>query len=586
MSLHRVAAASGATVISLLLFACAPDAPASADLILTGGRFYTLAWPNPAPDGTPADAAPRDGAGWHPDAEALAARNGEIVYVGDAAGAEDYRGPETRVVELDGAVALPGLIDSHTHDDTYAERLTQVDLVGVETPEEAVQRVAAWLEGRDVPEGEWIVGYGWDEGAWTDDYPTMELLSSRVPDHPVFLRGLHGYAVWGNRLAFERAGIDRDTPEPSGGEIVRDESGAPAGVLVDRATRLLADAVPERSLEEYGNDLLVAYDSALAQGKVAVAEADVGPRFMAALRHLERQDRLPLRVWAWIRTQGPDPDTAYMREWLDRGPDTEGPLRVRSVKGFYDGAMGSRGAWLLEPYSDAPDTRGAGGVDYGFSRDWIAEFAQAGFRLSVHAIGTAANRGTLDFFDSLYAAAPGARDLRNRIEHAQVVQPDDRSRFSELGLFVSMQPRHAVDDMPWARDRLGPERIRWAYAWRDIREAGAPFVLSSDLPGAAPGFFRNLHAAVTRQARDGDPEGGWHPDQRLTPEEAIRGFTTWAARSLFSEDEAGTLEEGKRADVTVMDVDPLNVPVEEYARVLDGRILLTVVGGEVAFDGR
>ncbi|HZD04054.1 MAG TPA: amidohydrolase [Longimicrobiales bacterium] len=555
-------------------------------MILTRGRVYTFSWPDPGADGTPAAGAPHDAGGWRPDGEVVAVRDGRIILVGSALEVDALRGGATRVLDLEGATVLPGIIDSHTHLDSFARRLVEVDLVGVADEEEAVERVVAWKRGRGVPDGAWIVGYGWDDGAWADRYPTAALLSERLPSNPVFLRGLHGFAVWGNRTALSEAGIDADTPDPEGGTIVRDGGGRPTGILRDRATALLAAAVPEPTPEAYDAALGAAFDSMTAAGITAVGEGDVAPDHLEALERLERAGKLSLPTWVWLHTQGPDPDTAYLGTWLRRGPDLNGPLRVRTVKAFYDGALGSRGAWLLDDYSDAPGMRGTGGEAYGFSRDWVARMARAGFQVAIHAIGDAANRGALDFFDSLYAEDPAVRGNRNRIEHAQVLATADLSRFAELDVAASMQPQHAMDDMPWAEDRLGPERIRGAYAWRSLRRAGARLIFSSDLPGADWHLFPSLHAAVTRRDLRGAPEGGWYPDQTLTPEEALRAYTVWAARSVFSEADRGTIEVGKRADLTVTDLDPLAVSAADYEGVLGGRILLTVVEGRVVFDGR
>jgi len=449
-----------------------------------------------------------------------------------------------------------------------------------------VDRVLTWKRDHGVADGEWIVGYGWDDGAWADRYPTAALLSERLPGNPVYLRGLHGFAVWGNRAALAAAGITSATQDPPGGAILHDARGEPTGVLKDRATALLAAAVPEPSPDAYDATLATALDSLVAAGITAIAEADVGAAHLAALGRLEQAGKLPVPVWVWLRTQGPDPDTVLLRTWLEREPDREGRLQVRTAKVFWDGALGSRGAWMLADYADAPGRRGSGGDAYGVSRDWVSRLAEAGFQLAIHAIGDAGTRGTLDYLDSLYAAAPAVRQNRNRIEHAQVTAPEDFARFAPLDAIASMNPQHAMDDMGWAEERVGPERIRGAYAWRSMRRAGARLAFSSDLPGADWHLFPSLHAAVTRRNGAGEPAGGWYPEERLSPEEAVRAYTVWAAYTLFSENERGVIAVGRSADLTVTDLDPLATPVDDYGSVLGGRVVLTVVDGRVAFAGR
>lgn len=578
----RTLLAGLAGAASLLAAACGPGAE-PADLILTNGAVYTLSWSEPARDGTPAADAPVTAGAWRPDAEAVAMRGGEIVYVGDAAGARDHEGEGTRVVDVDGATVLPGLVDSHTHVDNLGTTLAQVDLEGVETEEEAVERVAA--RAARVPQGEWIVGWGWDEGAWAGNYPDWELLNRRVPDHPVVLRSLHSFAIWGNRMAFREAGITPDTEPPTGGEIVTDARGSLTGILMNRATELLMDAIPDPDLAERKRRLTAGLEEMARSGYVAVHEAGVDSAWMDAYRALAAEDGLPLRVYAMLSAR----DTTLLARWLERGPDGDpgAMLRVRSVKAFYDGALGSRGARLLEDYSDRPGHRGVSGESYGFDEAWVRRMIHGGFQVAIHAIGTAGNRETLDYLESVLSEDSMARSLRHRVEHAQVVHPDDVPRFGELGLVASMEPPHAVEDKAWAEERLGPERIRWAYAWRTLREAGAELTLNSDLPGSDWDPFYGLHAAVTRRDRERQPPGGWYPAESLTAEEAVRGYTKWSAYAAFAEDETGVLAPGRWADVTVMDVDPFVVGSSDApGRLLDGRILLTVVDGEIVHDGR
>jgi predicted amidohydrolase YtcJ len=564
----------------LLLAAAAGREPA--DLLLVNGRVYTLAWDDPAADGTPAANAPRTAGGFHPDAEALAIRGERIVFVGSAREAQSYRGPKTRVLDLAGAIVLPGLVDSHTHVAGLGEAMSQVDLTAVTTEAEAVALVAA--RAPSVPKGEWILGRGWDEGAWANRYPDLNLLSERVPDHPVYLASLHSFAGWGNRLAFERAGIDRSTRAPEGGEIVKDKDGNPTGILLNRAVSLLASAVPPASAERSKAYVLAGLERMARDGYVAIHEAGADRGLMKAFQELEAEGRLPVRVYAMLSAR----DEALCREWQHRGRDAGNDRRLvtRSVKAFYDGALGSRGARLLEDYSDRPGHRGVSGNAYGFDQRLVADLMKAGFQAAIHAIGDAGNRETLDFLESVEREKEEARALRHRIEHAQVVHPDDFPRFARLGVIASMEPPHCVEDKAWAEERLGPIRVKGAYAWRTLRKAGAWLALNSDLTGSDHDIFYGLHSAITRRDKQLEPTGGWHPEERLTPEEAVRGYTIWNAYAASWEKETGVLAPGRWADVTVMDVDPFVLGATEPGRLLKGKIQATIVAGKVAYERR
>jgi predicted amidohydrolase YtcJ len=543
-----------------------------ADLVLLG-RVYTLAWGEPSREGAPAKNAPFAGGAWHPDAEAVAILNGKVVFAGTAEAARAYTGPQTRTVTAppNGAI-LPGLVDAHVHAFELGASLERVSLVGVKTQAEAVERVAA--RARTVPKGEWISGWGWDEGAWANQYPDMRLLSERVPDHPVYLRGLHSFAVWGNRLAFQRAGITAGTSAPEGGEIRKDAKGQPTGLLLNNATRLLERALPAPTPAQLKARLLKGLQTLAAAGYVTVHEAGADTAQMEALESLAKDGALPIRVYAMLAGR----DTALLERWRARGFDRDASqmLVTRSVKAFYDGALGSRGALLLDDYSDRKGHRGQ--ADATFDAGRLSAMLKAGFQLAIHAIGDAANRAALDFIQEHSGGFPGSLGLRQRIEHAQVLAPEDVPRFGGLGIIASMQPGHAVEDMAWAEARVGRSRIAGAYAWRSIRRAGGRLVFSSDLPGSDYDIFYGLHSALTRQDREGKPDGGWRPEERVTAEEAVRGYTTWAAYTAFRENVTGTLAAGRWADVTILTVDPFTAPAKA---LLDGKVRMTIVNGRI-----
>jgi predicted amidohydrolase YtcJ len=556
--------------------ALAAQPPAPADLVLLG-RVYTLAWPDPAGDGTPAPQAPFAGGAWHPDAEAVAIRGDRIVFTGTAADARAHTGARTRTIQAPaGGAIVPGLVDAHVHAFELGASLERVSLVGVQTEAEAVDRVAA--RARTVPRGDWIVGWGWDEGAWANRYPDMRLLSERVPDHPVYLRGLHSFAAWGNHLAFERAGITASTPAPAGGEIRKDANGQPTGILMNNAARLLEGAVPPPTPVQLQGRLLAGLNTLAAAGYGTVHEAGADSAQMDALVALEKSGRLPIRVYAMLAGR----DQTLLDKWLPLGPDRDAAkmLVTRSVKAFYDGALGSRGALLLGDYADRAGHRGQ--RDATFHPDALAKMLEAGFQISIHAIGDAANREAIDFIERRSRGVAASIGLRARIEHAQVMASEDIPRLARDGIIASMQPSHAVEDMPWAEARVGRDRIAGAYAWRSIRRAGGRLVFSSDLPGTDYNVFYGLHSAVTRQARDGKPEGGWRSDQRVTIEEAVRGFTTWAAYAAFRENVTGTLAPGGWADVTILTIDPFTTPP---SALLGGGVHTTIVAGRVVHGG-
>ncbi len=572
---------SGRALLALIALgaalACGRTPPEVADLVVTNGRVYTFAWGEPSPDGAPAADAPHREGAWRPDAEAVAIRAGRIVFVGSAQDTQMYVGETTRVLDIDGATALPGLVDSHTHVAGLGELEARVNLIGVETEQEAVEEVAA--RASSTPEGEWILGRGWDEGAWANRYPTLELLTERVPAHPVVLESLHGFAVWGNRLAFERAGIDSATPDPDGGEVLRDETGNPSGIVLNRAGSLLTSAIPEPSAEQIRQFTLAGLEVMARDGFVAIHEAGVGRRQLEALESLAGSAELPIRVYAMLSAR----DADLCEEWLAKGPiaGTDGMLAVRSVKAYYDGALGSRGARLLEDYSDRPGHRGTSGDEYGFDEELVARMITGGFQVGIHAIGDAGNRETLDFLERVLTEDAAAKRHRHRIEHAQVLHPDDIPRFAQLGVTASMEPPHCVEDKTWAEDRLGPERIRGAYAWRTLRQSGAALTFNSDLSGSDHSIFYGLHAAITRRDKRSEPLDGWYPAQAMTPEEAVRGYTGWSARAAHWENETGILAPGRWADLTVMDIDPLVLGESDPGAILNGRIVGTIVAGQL-----
>jgi predicted amidohydrolase YtcJ len=568
-------------VISAAIAGCTTtEQEQPADLVLINARVYTMNWDDPAPDGSLSPDAPRDERGWHPDADAIVITGGGITFVGTSAEARKYESDSSRLIDLAGATVIPGLVDSHTHVFNLGATLDRIDLTGVATEEEAVALVVE--KAKDVPVGEWLVGRGWDEGAWANHYPDKVLLTEALPDHPVLLDSLHSFAGWANQMALDVAGITAETAAPVGGEIRLGADGMPSGLFLNNAVSLIRGAVPPPSRETYARQVLAGLNQMAADGYVAVHEAGLGSLEMSILEELEGAGALPIRVYAMISLR----DEELVREWLEKGPDRDADsmLVTRSVKAYYDGALGSRGARLLSDYSDREGYRGLSGDEYGFNEELTAEAMKRGFQIGIHAIGDAGNRETLDLLEEIFRQNPSTAGNRHRIEHAQVLHSDDLPRFGQLGIIASMEPPHAMEDKAWAEDRIGPERILGAYAWRSLRETGARLTFNSDNPGSDHDIFYGLHSAITRQDKNLEPEGGWYPGQSVNADEAVRAYTSWSAYASFREDETGMIEPGRWADLTIMDLDPFLLSEESASDILNGRILMTIVNGEIVYE--
>ena len=551
-----------------------------ASLILTNARVYTLNWDEPGLDGAVAPNAPIDENGWRPDAEAVAVRDGEILFVGSSQDALAFKDESSRVIDLAGATVIPGLVDSHTHVFGLGALLDKVNLVDVATEEEAVALIVE--RAKSVPQGEWIVGRGWDEGAWANAYPDKVLLSAAVPDHPVFMESLHSFAGWGNQAALDAAGVTAESEVPVGGEMRLGADGEPSGLFLNRGVQMLSNAVPKPSRETLTKQLLLGLAQMAADGYTAVHDAGLDAVAMSILEELEASDELAIRVYAMLSLRDED----LIRKWIRKGPDSDSDsmLVTRAVKAYYDAALGSRGARLLYDYEDQPGHRGISGDGYGFNQGLNAEAMKAGFQVAIHAIGDAGNREALDILEAVFEEDPSTAKNRHRIEHAQVISPEDIPRLGQLGIIASMEPPHAMEDKTWAEQRLGSERILGAYAWRSLREAGASLTFNSDNPGSDHSIFYGLHSAITRQDKNLQPEGGWYAEQKMTADEAVRGYTSWSAYASFREDKTGVIEAGRWADLTVMNVDPFVLAEERPADILRGQIVMTIVNGKVVYE--
>jgi predicted amidohydrolase YtcJ len=429
--------------------------------------------------------------------------------------------------------------------------------------------VAAAARGR--AGGEWIEGRGWDQHLWAKkEFPGHGLLDAAAPANPVVLRRIDGHALWANAAAMKLAGLTRATEDPAGGRIVRDAAGEPTGVFVDVAMDLIEAKIPAPDAATIRRRIVAAAAAATAAGLTGVQEMGLGNDVLGEYRRLAASGELPLRVYAMMSVE------TWAKELPKAEPDPDGAAMfvLRGIKVYADGALGSRGAALLEPYSDDPGNRGLTITDRKELERVASAALKSGWQVAVHAIGDRANREVLD----AYAAAGVTPAARFRIEHAQVVAPEDFARFGKMGVIASMQPTHATSDMPWAEARLGPARARGAYAWRSMIVAGAHLAAGSDFPVEEVSPLLGLWAAVTRQDRDGQPAGGWHPDQKLTLDEAIHAYTVEPAYASFEEEHRGRIAPGYVADLTVYD---RALSVETLH---DVKVAKTIVGGRVVYD--
>ncbi|PTL81526.1 amidohydrolase [Vitiosangium sp. GDMCC 1.1324] len=508
-----------------------------------------------------------------PEAEALAVRHGRLLAVGTKAEVLKAAGEGARVVDFGNAVMVPGLVDAHAHIAGLGRSLTVARLEGSRSVDEAVRRLS------DAPstsfQGDWLIGKGWDQNGWPGkEFPGRAELDARFPRTPVYLTRVDHHAAWVNGEALKRAGIGRETPDPAGGRILRDAKGEPTGVLVDNAMDLVARVVPPPTDEQLEARLAAALERCAQVGLTGVHDAGMDLRTFRKLQTWDMAGRLPVRVYAMADGQGEE-----RRTYLDLGTYSGRMLEMKAVKFLLDGALGSRGAALHEPYSDAPGETGLLLMEPEelAARTWA--FMERGFQVCVHAIGDRANTLVVDTLIRA-AAATGTKPLRHRVEHAQILRPEDIRKLGEAGLVASVQPTHATSDMGWAEARLGAERLKGAYAWKSLKEAGAVLALGSDFPIENPDVLAGLYAARTRQDAAGKPEGGWQPQERLTGQEALEGFTVGPAWASFAEGRRGRLVEGMDADFTVLSVDPVS---DEAKRLVDAKVVATVVDGREVY---
>ncbi len=516
----------------------------------------------------------------NPWAEAIAARNGEILALGNRKEIRELAGPNTRMIDQPDAFAVPGLIDAHGHISGLGEGLEYIDLRGVASVEEVARRVKERMDKS--PGDSWIMGRSWDQSLWPGGaFPTAAVIDAVAPGRPVWLRRVDGHAIWANSEAMRRAKITKTTKAPSDGQILRDADGNATGVFIDGAMDLISKAMPKPTKAEITRRVLAAQKQILHDGLTGVHDAGLDPLDIEVYRELDRAGKLKLRVYG-MALLPTGKEVAFVSKPPPPG-HANGRFTLRAVKIFIDGAMGSSGALLFEPYSDDPKNKGLLLFEPKLLEAVTTAALKSGWQVCTHAIGDKGNALVLDAFDAALKAVPTARDARLRIEHAQVVRKEDVLRFKALGVIASMQPSHSSDDMRWADARLGPGRVQGAYAWRWFLDAKVPLAFGSDFPVEIVSPFWGLYAAITRQDAKGFPEGGWHPDQRMSMEETLHAYTAGSAFAQFAEDKLGTLREGLRADLTVIDRDLFKASPKE---VLEAKVLMTVIDGDVVFDAK
>jgi predicted amidohydrolase YtcJ len=532
--------------------------PSAADLVLTNGRIWT-------------------GNKSQPWAEALASRGERITAIGSNEEIKKLINDQTRVIDLEGRLALPGFIDDHTHFMSGGFQLLSVDLRDAATEQEFARRIKAHAE--KIGPNRWITGGDWDHELWPGALlPTKELIDAATPNNPVFVSRLDGHMALANSVALKVAKITKETKDPPGGTIVRDlKTGEPTGVLKDAAMSLVWPLVPEPSDAEYDEALSAAMKEAARVGVTSVQDITAWPHYEVYNRFRDG-NRLTVRVYA--RT--PLGSWKRQADTIARAGKGDDWLRLGGLKAFMDGSLGSTTALFFEPFTDAPQTSGLmadDNIPEGVMKKNMKDADKAGLQCSIHAIGDKANNMVLNYFEEI-EKENGPRDRRFRIEHAQHLLPTDIARFAKLGVTASVQPYHAIDDGRWAEKRIGPVRIKTTYPFRSLLDLNATLVFGSDWTVAPLSPILGIHAAVTRATIDGKNPRGWIPEQKITVEEAVRAYTSSCAYAEFAERDKGTLEAGKLADVVVLSRDIFRINPDEIQKTI---VLQTIIGGRVVY---
>ena len=528
----------------------------AADLVITNAKVHTM------------DAK-------HAMAMSVAVVGNKIVAVGSDADTKSMIGTKTRVIDAKGKVVTPGFNDAHVHFMETGQQLSSVDLRSAKSPEEFVQRIKDFAA--KLPKGRWVLGGQWDHENWKpNNLPTAEMIDAATPDNPVFVNRLDGHMALANSLAMKLANVNKDTKDVDGGLIVRDAAGNPAGVFKDAAMGYVERSIPDATFEQKMEYAQAASDHAASLGVTSVQDMSAGTD-VGVYQELLRRGTLKTRVY------GCSPLADYRR--LERTgvhySFGDAMLRIGCLKGFTDGSLGSTTAWFFEPYLDAPNTSGLPRAEVTTTmKDNIVAADKAGLQVNIHAIGDRANATILDYYENV-ANVNGPRDRRYRIEHAQHLRQEDIPRFGKLKVVASMQPLHIIDDGRWAWKRLDEKRLKGTYAFRSLLDSGAVLAFGSDSPVASMNALWGVYAAVTRRTLDDKNPNGWIPEQRITVDEAVLGFTWGSAYAEFQENVKGTIEVGKLADIVILSDDIFTI---DPVKIATAKVLTTIVDGKVVFE--
>ena len=556
-----------AVVMLMVLIKCT-SAP-KADLLIHNGTIYTVDATNPV-------------------AGMVAVRDGKIIHVGTAEEAGEWLEKSVKVIDLQGRTMTPGLIDAHAHFLGLGWAKMNLNLATAKSYDDIIAMVAE--AARNTPKGEWIQGRGWHQDKWEKlpdkmvrGFQVHDALSAATPDHPVFLRHASGHAAMANAKAMEIAGVTSATTVEGDGEVIKDENGNPTGIFTENAMSLIESHIPESTPEMNRRKLELAMQECVQNGITGFHDAGADSSAIALFKQAAAQKNLTVRLWVMLSgSEGED----FLNDWFSNGPLVgygDNFLTVRSVKLYADGALGSRGAWLLDEYSDRPGHFGNALMPMENVYELSKKALNSGFQICTHAIGDRANREVLNQYERAFNDLPDkAKNSRFRIEHAQHISGQDIPRFADLGVIASMQPIHMSSDRPWAIDRLGKARIEeGAYVWRKLLDSGAKIAIGTDAPVEPINPIANFYAAVTRRTLDGFPPGGFEPAQKMTREEALRAYTLDAAYAAFEENLKGSIEVGKLADFTVFSQNIMQVPEDD---LLKTTVEMTIVDGKVVYQ--
>ena len=540
------------------LFAAAQQEPA--DLVFRNGKVYT-------------------GNDKQPSAQAVAVKGNKLVYVGNNGGVTRFTGTATRVIDLKGATVLPGFTDAHMHLSGVGAREMTLNLEGTRRLEEFLARVKERVD--KASPGQWVTGRGWIETFWKPPvFPTRQDLDGISPNNPVVLTRADGHASIANSAALRLANITRTTAAPAGGAINKDVAGEPTGMLIDRAQGMVRRLVPPEAEAELDEQIVKGVQREVELGWTQIQDAHGSWAEVERMRRLYRDGKIKIRIYKTI--SGPSPDATRLIEQGASIGEFGGLFTVRGIKVVMDGALGSRGAALLAPYTDDARTVGLITTDTVALKTMLAAALRAGIQVETHAIGDRGNRLTLDFYERAMQEVPAdqrkIKEPRWRDEHSQIVNPADIPRFKQLGVIASMQPSHAIGDLYFAPARLGLERLAGAYAWQSMIMLGVPVAGGSDAPVERGEPMIEFYAAVARKDLDGRSGEGWHPEEKVTRQQALKMFTLWPAFAAFEEDQRGTIETGKLADLTILSADIMTIP---EAQIPKTRTVMTVINGEI-----